>query len=173
MSAEIPVCWHKNLNKADIFTTLATLFAVRDRRTWGPDLNDNKFNMDIEKAMSLLRSFGDINPTLTQCRQYFEMMMSLTTTQGSIPDVENTYRFGIPAEYQAQPLRFTSPTNTDQPTPHMSALSRFRQSTPNLQARDSDLRITDQNMANFAAELFSDGNLGAFNFGTLDPILQM
>ncbi|KIW95283.1 uncharacterized protein Z519_03867 [Cladophialophora bantiana CBS 173.52] len=157
-----------------IFTTLATLFAVRARKNLLRCLDDNAINIAIEKAMTLLRSFGDINPTLTQCRQYFELMMPLTIAQGFILDTENVYsRLRIPTDSQAQALPFSNPAFTGQMTPQQRPVHRAQSSMDYLPGRDAGLRGADQAMAGYTAEIFSDATFGSFSFETLDPILQM
>ncbi|KIX08526.1 uncharacterized protein Z518_03182 [Rhinocladiella mackenziei CBS 650.93] len=154
-----------------IFTILATLFAVRARRNILQNLDDNSINITLEKAMSLLHSLGDINPALTQCRQYFESLMSCAVTQGALLDGEKVYGLKLPTDPQFQTTSFPHTRN-----PVLTFQQRPKSSIQNVvdgQARNIHLLDADQTMADYPAELFADATFGNFNFGALDPTLQM
>jgi hypothetical protein len=138
--------------------------------------------MAIEKAMNLLRSFGDINPTLAQCRQYFESMMTFAMNQGgglgAPSDTDFTTTYGLryvtdASQYQPQPPNFRSPGLPTIPQ-RPRGNSRVR-GMADCQARNFGgmFPAPDQIMADYPAELFSDATFGSFNFGALDPIIQM
>ncbi len=161
------------LRKIDtvIFTTLATLFAVRARSHLVQDLDDNKIGNAINQAMSLLQSFGDINPTLTQCRRYFESMMPWAMDRSGNLGSQNLRASRPPVEIPFQQPPFAHPrmvTQAMQQRPSSSVPSSME-----FQARDVSLFNMDQAMTDYSAELFSDSTFGSFNFGALDPIFQL
>ncbi len=156
------------LRKIDtvIFTTLATLFAVRARSHLVQDLDDNKIGNAINQAMSLLQSFGDINPTLTQCRRYFESMMPWAMDRSGNLGSQNLRASRPPVEIPFQQPPFAHPRMQQRPSSSVPSSMEF-------QARDVSLFNMDQAMTDYSAELFSDSTFGSFNFGALDPIFQL
>ncbi|KAK5193429.1 hypothetical protein LTR99_006981 [Exophiala xenobiotica] len=154
-----------------LFTTLATLFAVRARSHLVQDLDDNKIGNAINQAMSLLQSFGDINPTLTQCRRYFESMMPWAMDRSGNLGSQNLRVSRPPVEIPFQQPPFAHPRMVTQ-----AMQQRPSSSMPNsteFQPRDVSLFNMDQAMTDYSAELFSDSTFGTFNFGALDPIFQL
>ncbi|KIW34463.1 uncharacterized protein PV07_01241 [Cladophialophora immunda] len=136
-----------------IFTTLATLCAVRARRNSVPNLDDGNIDTTIDKAMGLLRSFGDIHPTL-----------------GPVPHPETMARLRSPTNNRVLHPSLPTATCTIQPTP--SRTSPRLQNPAEYQPHDLFLHNPDQSLEDCTAELFSDVTFGGFNFGALDPILQ-
>ncbi|KAK4944638.1 hypothetical protein LTR10_016072 [Elasticomyces elasticus] len=154
-----------------IFTTLATLLAVRARRNLVQHLDNNKIDLAIDTAMDLLRSFGDVNPTLTQCRQYFDAMMPSAVNRSASTDTESVYSHRLAPEAQFPP---TSSHNGRNFAQIMQQRPAWRsQESMDFEARNLGLFNVDQMMAEYPAELFSDATFGSFNFGALDPMIQM
>lgn len=134
-------------------------------------LDNNKIDLAIDTAMDLLRSFGDVNPTLTQCRQYFEAMMPSATNVGAPVDTENMYGHRLPSEAQLPP---TSSQHARSAAQNMPQRPAWRvPEAPDYETRNMGLFNVDQMMAEYPAELFSDATFGSFNFGALDPMIQM
>lgn len=153
---------------AVIFTTLATLYAVLPKKNLVKNLDKSKVHTAIENAMFLLRSFGDVSPVLIQCRRYFG---SIAASLGPQCGGDNSYEHRFSLDGQFQPSLLVT-TAGNPPTSHESSASRVR-SVADWQAHNLNLFSTDHSMADYSAELFSDATFGQFNFGALDPILQM
>lgn len=122
-------------------------------------------NVSIDKAMSMLRSFGDINPTLTQCRQYFESMMPWAVNRNATLDTQNMSAFRLPTNLHFQPLAM----------PGSRSIAHMMHPPGSLDYQGHDLGQLnlDQRMADYPAELFADASFGGFNFNALDSIIQL
>lgn len=156
-----------------IFTTLATLFALRARSHLVKYQDDGRICSSIEKAMALLQSFGDINPTLTQCRRYFESMMPPKSKQTAKSSTQESLSFQqqhngsrpLPPSYGD--LRVAAQAVHTRPTSSVHSSMDFHP------AHDINFFAADETMSDYSAELLADSTFGTFNFGALDPVLQM
>lgn len=130
----------------------------------------------IEKGMALLRSFGDVDLTLIQCRQYFELIMPVTMAHGSLTDIANTSRHRLPGNSQGQPSHLPHLMNGFQ---SMQQQQQQQRSFPRFEGlNDFDVpdlgpHNVERTMTDSTAELFADRAFGGFNFGAVDPFLQM
>ena len=132
-------------------------------------LDNNKIDLAIDTAMDPLRSFGDVNPTLTQCRQYFEAMMPSSVSRNASTDTESVYSHRLAPEAQFPPGPSHNVRNAAQIIQQRPA---WRSQEPmDFESRNLGLFNVDQMMTEYPAELFSDATFGSFNFGALDPMI--
>ncbi|KAF2461172.1 fungal-specific transcription factor domain-containing protein [Lineolata rhizophorae] len=155
------------LNVQFIFTTLATLFAVKSRPSIIRTLDESAVNLAIDTAMDYLRSLGAVNPTMKKCQEYFESLNTWAANKKSSLDAgPSTRRSFVPSSIPKAPTvqSSISANAANHPTESNFGL-QIHPAAVSHDQDEFDIFDMDQLMADYPFDLFPDPLLRDLDFG--------